>query len=161
MGSLERLTYLSTAPEHTRRLGEAIGAAARPGDVLLLDGPFGAGKTVMVQGLAAGLGIREDVTSPSFVLVHEHHGRLTLFHVDLYRLEGVLDAETIEELEEYVGGGGVCAIEWPGSLPPDLRANATELRFATIDDGTRSIELRTPSAVLADAARSAGMRDDR
>lgn len=158
MGSLERLTFVSRGPEQTRRLGEALGNAARAGDLLLLEGPFGAGKTVLVQGLATGLGIAQDVTSPSFVLVHEHRGRLPLFHVDLYRLEG-LDAETLEALEEYVGGGGVCAIEWPASLPPDLRANATVVRFAAPNDETRMIELRTPSSELAEAARSVGMRD--
>lgn len=156
MGPLAALTLISNAPDQTRRLGEALGRAAQAGDVLLLDGPFGAGKTVLVQGLAAGLGVTHEVTSPSFVMINEHHGRLTLFHVDLYRIEGRLDPETLEALDEYLSGDGVCAIEWPSLLPHGLRANASELRFVLVDDDTRRIEIRAASPRLADAARGAG-----
>ncbi len=152
------LLLTSRDPADTRRLGEALGAAAEPGDVLLLDGPFGAGKTVMVQGLAAGLGVAGHVGSPSFVMINEHRGRLPLFHVDLYRIEGRLDPETLEALEEYFGGDGVCAVEWPGLVPDNLRAGATQIAFVPGDETVRHIELRTPSARLAAAALAAGAR---
>ena len=147
---------LSRSPDETRRLGEALGRAAEPGDVLLLDGPFGAGKTVLVQGLAAGLGVVAYVSSPSFIMINEHRGRLPLFHIDLYRIEGRLDPETLDALEEYLRGDGLCAVEWPGLVPPDLRAGASELRFVPLDETTRELRIATPAARLADAAREAG-----
>ena len=79
--------------------------------MFLLEGPFGAGKTHLVQGLAAGLGVDSPVTSPSFILAQEHRGRLPLQHLDLFRLDS-LDAATLELLEEYFDGDGVCAVEW-------------------------------------------------
>lgn len=153
---MERLTLLAHTPDETRRLGEALGRAARPGDLLLLDGPFGAGKTVFVQGLAAGLDVQAYVSSPSFIMINEHHGRLSLFHVDLYRIEGQLDPETLDALEDYLGRDGVCAIEWPGLLPAPLRAGASEFRFAPKGESSREITVDTPSAHLALAARDAG-----
>ena len=152
---MARLTVRSESPEQTRRLGAALGRAARPGDVLLLDGPFGAGKTVLVQGLARGLDVPTPVGSPSFIMVNEHRGRLPLYHVDLYRLEGGLDPEMLETLEELTDSDGVCAIEWPGALPPPLRTDATLLRFVSADGTTREIGIDTSAAHLEAAARQA------
>jgi tRNA threonylcarbamoyladenosine biosynthesis protein TsaE len=150
---MARLTVRSESPEQTRRLGAALGRAARAGDVLLLDGPFGAGKTVLVQGLAHGLDVPTPVGSPSFIMVNEHRGRLPLYHVDLYRLETGLDPEMLDTLEELVDSGGVCAIEWPGALPPPLRTDATALRFVPSAGTTRDIEVDTSAAHLEAAAR--------
>lgn len=152
----ETITVRTTSVDETRRLGAALGAATQPGDVLLLDGEFGVGKTVFVQGLAAGLGVQEPVSSPSFVLMVQHRGRLPLYHVDLYRLDGRLDDEMLDALEDAEGAGGVCAIEWPGALPDDLRRQATLLRIATLDETTREITIESPSPRLIAAARSAG-----
>src|SRR5919205_1815498 len=102
------LHLTSASPEETVEIGRRLGAAAAAGDVFLLDGPFGAGKTHLVQGLAAGLGVEGVVTSPSFILANEYQGRLPLYHLDLFRLER-LDAATIETLEDYFYGEGVCA----------------------------------------------------
>ena len=112
----ERLTLLSRSPDQTRQLGQALGRVVQGGDVLLLDGPFGAGKTVLVQGVAAGLGVQGYVSSPSFIMINEHHGRLPLYHVDLYRMEHQLDAETLDALDEYLNGEGVCVV---AACPPD------------------------------------------
>src|SRR5919202_5627623 len=84
-----------------RALGWALGRAAERGDLFLLEGPFGAGKTTLVQGLAAGLEVGTPVSSPSFVIEHQHAGRLPLVHIDLYRLER-LDTEVLESLEEHL-----------------------------------------------------------
>jgi tRNA threonylcarbamoyladenosine biosynthesis protein TsaE len=97
-------------PEETQRLGQALGALAEPGDIILLAGVLGAGKTCLTQGLARGLGIRETTPSPTFVLMREFAGRLPLYHMDFYRLE----FNEIDDLglDDYLYGRGVCVIEW-------------------------------------------------
>ena len=136
-----------------RALGAAIGRVAHAGDRFLLEGPFGAGKTTFVQGLAAGLDVRTAVTSPSFVIENQYRGRLILYHVDLYRLERV-EPELWESLEEHLFGEGVTAVEWAERLPNELRAGATQLRFELRDDG-RSVVLSTDDERLAAAAAAA------
>ncbi len=141
---------------HMRALGAAVGRAAEAGDRLLLEGPFGAGKTTFVQGLAEGLGVEAAVSSPSFVLENQYRGRLTLYHVDLYRLER-LDPAFVEELEEHLFDVGVAAVEWPEHLPEELRTGATLVRFAVEDDRTRQVrvvgEPRLVRAAAAEARR--------
>lgn len=134
-----------------RRLGSALGRTAEAGDRLLLEGPFGAGKTTFVQGLARGLGVATLVGSPSFVIETQYRGRLTLYHIDLYRLERI-ERELLESLEEHLFGDGVAAVEWAERLPDDLRADATLLRFSAQADDLRSVELSTDHERLRDAA---------
>jgi tRNA threonylcarbamoyladenosine biosynthesis protein TsaE len=118
---------VSHSPDATRRLGRLLGRSLDAGDVVLLEGTLGAGKTVFAQGVAAGLGVEDPVTSPTFTLIHEHAGRVPLYHVDLYRLAespGPGEGEAADiGLEEYLGGDGVAVIEWggraPGLVPPD------------------------------------------
>lgn len=148
------LTVRSTSADDTRRIGQAIGEAAEPGDVLLLEGELGVGKTVLVQGIAAGLAVEDSVTSPSFVLMVQHRGRLPLYHVDLYRLDGRLDDEMLDALADAEESGGVCAIEWPEALPADLRIGTTSIRIVAIDDGTRELTMESPHERLPTAARS-------
>jgi tRNA threonylcarbamoyladenosine biosynthesis protein TsaE len=137
-------------PEQMRAVGRALGRAAQAGDRFLLEGPFGAGKTTFVQGLAKGLDIQSEVTSPSFVIETQYRGRLRLYHVDLYRLERIEPA-LIEELEEDLYGDGVTAVEWAERLPAGLREGATLLRFHVRDD-VRRIELTTTEERLLGAA---------
>lgn len=92
-------------------MGRYIGTLAQPGDVYLLSGNLGAGKTCLTQGIARGLGIEEYVMSPSFVIMREHHGRLPLYHIDLYRLESVEEAADLG-LDDYLYGKGVSVVEW-------------------------------------------------
>jgi tRNA threonylcarbamoyladenosine biosynthesis protein TsaE len=149
------LVVQTHSAEETRQIGRALGEAAYPGDILLLEGSFGVGKTVLVQGLAAGLGLVEAITSPSFVLMVEHLGRLPLYHVDLYRLDGHLDDELLDNLADYQEAGGVCAIEWPDALPPELRAGATTIRLSAPDETTREIAIKSPDERLVSAVRAA------
>jgi tRNA threonylcarbamoyladenosine biosynthesis protein TsaE len=108
-------TFRSHSETETRELGRTLALALAPGTVVLLVGDLGAGKTSFVKGLAAGLGIDPDtVSSPTFTLVHAYRGRLTLFHVDLYRLEGVEPEEL--GLEELAADEAVVAIEWAEKL---------------------------------------------
>lgn len=160
-----RVVLRSRSVEDTRRIGAALGAVAEPGDTFLLEGPFGVGKTVLVQGIAAGLGVFGPVASPSFVLMVEHPGRLPLFHVDLYRLDGHVDPEMLEALEDAEGAGGVCAIEWPDGLPASLRAGATRILLTAIDDdadgttaadpGVRDLTVESPHRRIVEAATAA------
>jgi tRNA threonylcarbamoyladenosine biosynthesis protein TsaE len=98
------------SPEETRRLGADLARSLRAGDVVLLRGDLGAGKSVLAHGLAEGLGISTWRGSPTFALVHEYAGEVPLFHVDLYRLQPI----EVEELglEEYTGGVGITVVEW-------------------------------------------------
>jgi tRNA threonylcarbamoyladenosine biosynthesis protein TsaE len=116
----------SASPEQTERLGAGLGPALKPGDVLLLSGPLGAGKTCFTAGLARGLGCTGRVRSPSFTLINEYEGRIPLVHLDLYRLEGT-EAEDLgldERLER-----AAMVVEWGERLPAHLRADALTLSF--------------------------------
>lgn len=138
-------SLITTSAAQTRALGAALGQAARPGDVLCLEGPLGVGKTVLVQGLADGLGAAEPATSPSFTLIHEHRGRLPLYHIDLYRISPAQVGDLF--IEEYLEGDGVVAIEWAERLPRGASDNYLDthlrLRIAYGDGDQR---LFTPEA---------------
>jgi len=134
---------ITRSQDETERFAEALAATRRPGDVLLLSGPLGAGKTAFVRGLARGLGIDPDeVSSPTFTLVHEYRGgRLRLFHVDLYRL-GTAGAEDLG-LDELGVDDGVLAIEWPDRLGHAFNG-AIAVEIAVVDDTTRQITVQRP-----------------
>ncbi len=118
-GSIEIITE---SPAGTRALGSAIGASAEPGDFIGLDGDLGAGKTVLVSGIAGGLGYDGPVTSPTFQLMREYHGgRLPLYHIDFYRINISGELAALD-LEEYALTG-VTAAEWCSRFP-----DATGLR---------------------------------
>jgi tRNA threonylcarbamoyladenosine biosynthesis protein TsaE len=131
-------------PDETFNLGKQIGAQLNGGEILLLNGPLGAGKTVFVKGLAAGLGIDpEEVTSPSFTLVNPYVGRLPLFHIDLYRLdEGAAAANAVDLEELLTDQGAVIVIEWAerlGSYP--LTANVWRIGISGDGEAPRRISI--------------------
>jgi tRNA threonylcarbamoyladenosine biosynthesis protein TsaE len=140
----ERATVETLSEEETRALGAQIGAAARPGDVLLLLGTFGVGKTTLVQGIARGMGIEDVVTSPSFVIANEYYGRLPLYHVDLYRVEQ-MDPTTLETLAEYFGSDGLCAVEWPASVPASLIEDAAQITLEVTGEQNRRLTYEGPA----------------
>jgi tRNA threonylcarbamoyladenosine biosynthesis protein TsaE len=109
-------------PEDTQKIGRCIGELAQAGDVILLTGNLGAGKTCLTQGIAWGLGIQEYTMSPSFVLVRELRGRLPLYHIDLYRLEKVEESVDLG-LDDYFYGRGLSVVEWADRamsiMPPE------------------------------------------
>ncbi|MFN2577438.1 MAG: tRNA (adenosine(37)-N6)-threonylcarbamoyltransferase complex ATPase subunit type 1 TsaE [Pyrinomonadaceae bacterium] len=106
--------FVSHNADETFALGERLGRKLGGGEIILLDGPLGAGKTMLVKGIGAALGIdREDVTSPSFTLVNPHYGRLLLYHIDLYRLdEGAAAAHAVDLDELLTDEKAVVIIEW-------------------------------------------------
>ena len=116
------INILSSSPEDTQQVGRAIGQAAQPGDICLLTGPLGAGKTCLTQGIAQGLEVEGYVRSPTFVLMTQYRGRLTLNHLDLYRISGAVEAWDLG-LDEQLFGDGLSVVEWadraPELFPPD------------------------------------------
>lgn len=103
----------------TFEFAKKIGENLKGGDVLCLDGDLGVGKTVFTKGVAAGLGIKDDVSSPTFTLIQEYYGgRLPLYHFDVYRIDGPWDMDDLG-YEEYFYGEGVCLVEW-GSMIKEL-----------------------------------------
>ena len=108
---MSELVINSPYPSHTFSLGEAIGRGAQPGDVFLLCGELGVGKTKLTQGIAKGLNIDGYIRSPTFALISTHYGRIPLYHCDLYRLELAEEAIDIG-LEEYLVADGISVIEW-------------------------------------------------
>ncbi|HLU34692.1 MAG TPA: tRNA (adenosine(37)-N6)-threonylcarbamoyltransferase complex ATPase subunit type 1 TsaE [Thermomicrobiales bacterium] len=130
------------SPEEMQRLGEMIAAGLGVGDVLMLHGDLGAGKTTLTQGIAAGLGVREPVQSPTFTLVREHRGReLTLYHLDLYRL---VDPDELESLgyEVYLDPpDGVSVIEWPERAGDWLPESFTVVRIDHLGGDRRRVTI--------------------
>jgi tRNA threonylcarbamoyladenosine biosynthesis protein TsaE len=139
--SVER--HRSNSESETRAIAARLASRLGPGDVLLLHGDLASGKTAFVRGLAAGLGVDPDqVTSPTFTLVHEYRGgRLPIVHVDLYRLDGI-DLDEIG-LDERLASAGVVAIEWAerltspgtGAIRIDLRDRGGDVREILIAEG--------------------------
>jgi tRNA threonylcarbamoyladenosine biosynthesis protein TsaE len=127
--------------DETLRFGERLSEGLRAGDVVALSGELGAGKTVLIKGIARGLGITQEVTSPTFTLVHEYGGgRVPLYHIDLYRLDNVEQAMAIG-IEEYLTGNGVTAIEWSEKIESLLPAGAIRIRLTALDENARRIEV--------------------
>ena len=135
----------SPSPARTRKLGSDLGRLAEAGDVILLTGDLGSGKTTLVQGISRGLGIREPARSPTFVLVSEHHGRLTLYHVDLYRVGGLEEALDAG-IEECVEGEGVCVVEWADRVPAIFPPEHLSIHLAMTGARTRRLEIRANGA---------------
>jgi tRNA threonylcarbamoyladenosine biosynthesis protein TsaE len=136
----EIFQYISNDEEETILLGEKIGELLEPGQIILLSGELGAGKTILVQGICNGLGVDEDVTSPTYTLINEYEGELTVYHMDLYRLEDEEDLYDVG-VEDYLDTEGIVLIEWPDLvydlLPPDF----VYIRLVVLDDNTRKITI--------------------
>ncbi len=134
----------SESPEATRTLAAALASVARPGDLIALHGDLGAGKTQFAKGFGAGLGVLATINSPSYVLLAEYQGRLPLFHLDLYRLEGAADASA----DVFAGGliderqaAGVTLVEWAERLGPALPIGRLDITFEGSGDGPRTIRV--------------------
>jgi tRNA threonylcarbamoyladenosine biosynthesis protein TsaE len=132
--------WISRSPEETRAFGEAVGRRLTGGEWLALEGNLGAGKTHLIQGIARGLGVTDPtVTSPTFVYVHEFHGRCPMAHVDLFRIERESDLFDLG-LFEYLDGPWVVAIEWADKAGGALPAERLTIRLAQQDETSRRIE---------------------
>ncbi|HUI07632.1 MAG TPA: tRNA (adenosine(37)-N6)-threonylcarbamoyltransferase complex ATPase subunit type 1 TsaE [Verrucomicrobiae bacterium] len=127
--------------EETIGFGERLATGLERGDVLALSGELGSGKTALIKGVARSLGISQEVTSPTFALIHEYvGGRLPLFHLDLYRLDSIRQALAIG-VEEYLNGDGVTVIEWAEKIEPLLPERARRVRIGLLGENARRIEV--------------------
>ena len=154
---------VSRSAEETLSIGAELGQRLQPGDALLLTGDLGAGKTTLTQGIALGLGVPERPRSPTFVMATEYHGRLPLYHLDLYRIEA-LDELGDLGLDEYLNGDGVTVVEWADRAPRAFPAHGLWIELVATGEESRDITvtftaLRNPALdewlKLAAGARSA------
>ncbi len=138
---MRTLAIHTVGEEETAALGRSLGGGAAVGDVILLSGELGTGKTCLVRGIAAGLGVVDCASSPSFVIVRQYRGRLTLYHMDFYRLERPEEVADLG-IEDYLYGDGVCAVEWAerGSGLMPVECLDVMLRYAS-KEGERDIVL--------------------
>jgi tRNA threonylcarbamoyladenosine biosynthesis protein TsaE len=130
----------TTSPQETQQLGKNIARICEPGDIILLQGTLGAGKTCLVQGMAEGLGIDGPVRSPTFILVNEHYGRHTLYHIDLYRLSSDVEIEALG-LDEYFQGDGITVVEWAERAPFLFSFNHLSIMLEDCGESKRRIVL--------------------
>jgi len=130
-------------PSETESVGAELAGALREGDVVLVRGELGAGKTTLVRGAARALGVTDPVTSPSFSIGHRYRARdeLTVSHIDLYRLAG-LDDEDPDLLADYLGVGRIAFIEWPPDSERELAQARVEVSLAHAGEDRRRIEVR-------------------
>jgi tRNA threonylcarbamoyladenosine biosynthesis protein TsaE len=132
-------TFESHSAAETIAFGQRLAGGLRPGDVVALHGELGAGKTCLVKGIARGLGVTQDVTSPTFTIVHEYRdGRLPLVHVDLYRLDTPQQAVTVG-IEDYFYDKAVTVIEWAEKIMPLLPPRAIHVRLEWRGENGRAI----------------------
>jgi tRNA threonylcarbamoyladenosine biosynthesis protein TsaE len=136
------------SPEETKEFGRSLAKDLAPGSVVALIGPLGSGKTVLVQGICSALGVKQAVTSPSFVIINEYPGKLNrspvwIYHFDLYRLENVEEFIKLG-YEEYFYGKGITLIEWAEKVKPFLPKKHWEVHLKIISENQRGIHLENP-----------------
>ena len=134
---------ISRSPEETVRIGAFLGKYLTNGSVIALSGELGSGKTCLTQGIGRGIQVPEDiyVTSPSYTLVNEYPGRLRLFHVDLYRIENVVELDEIG-LDEIMGCDDVTVIEWAEKMIDVLPKERLSISISMVDDQTRDLSFK-------------------
>lgn len=137
---MSNLVITTSDPARTQAVGEALGGLVEPGDVLLLTGDLGAGKTQLTKGLASGLGVSESVTSPTFNILLVHEGRIPLYHFDLYRLDS---ADQLEDLDYFatLEADGVCVVEWGDRFEQAAPLDGIVVAISIDGDSARTIRL--------------------
>lgn len=147
-------SIVATSPEETWRIGKRLGSRLRAGDTVCLYGDLGAGKTSFSYGIALGLEVKEKyITSPTFAFVNEYEGRVPFYHIDLYRLNGVEELESIG-FEEYPGSDGVTVIEWAERAEDELPEERLSVYLTCVDEHRREI------GFLGEGERYRGLIDE-
>ncbi len=134
------LTFTTKSPEETIALGQRIGSKLKKGDVLAMQGTLAAGKTTITKGIAQALGITDTITSPTFCLISEYYGKMPLYHMDVYRLEGGEDFVNLGT-DDMIYGDGVSIIEWSEKIMDELPSRTIIIRLTPQEDGSRLIEI--------------------
>lgn len=137
--------FLSASAEETRRIGVQLALELEPGDCLLLIGELGVGKTTFVQGVAQGLGVAERVRSPTFILMREYHGKVSLYHFDAYRIKSVEELREIG-FEDTVRAEGITVIEWGEKTAQLLPQGCWRIFIELLPDQRRRICIERPQA---------------
>ncbi|WP_077296856.1 tRNA (adenosine(37)-N6)-threonylcarbamoyltransferase complex ATPase subunit type 1 TsaE [Virgibacillus pantothenticus] len=122
--------------ETTIHLGENLAMLLNPGDVVTLEGDLGTGKTTFTKGIAAGLGVKRNVSSPTFTIIKEYEGEIPFYHMDVYRLE---NSEEDIGFDEYFNGEGITVVEWPQFIGSFLPEKYLEVKLTAIDEKSRKI----------------------
>jgi tRNA threonylcarbamoyladenosine biosynthesis protein TsaE len=134
------VSFRSESAAETEALGERIAAGLGPGDVVLVSGELGAGKTTLIRGVSRALGVTDQVTSPTFTIGHRYRGRIPVSHLDLYRLEG-LDREDPGLLDDYLDQGSVVLIEWPENAVASLERVRAQVTIRHAGGDEREVEI--------------------
>ncbi|MDY6967938.1 MAG: tRNA (adenosine(37)-N6)-threonylcarbamoyltransferase complex ATPase subunit type 1 TsaE [Spirochaetota bacterium] len=134
---------ITNSVEETLQWGEELGKSSIMGDVFALNGELGVGKTVVAKGIAKGLGINEEITSPSFVLLEIYPNKLPLYHFDLYRIDSEIEFDRLN-FEEYWRGDGISVIEWAEKADIRLPENSIKIKIEWLDSDKRRIEIEYP-----------------
>lgn len=141
---MNNLKLITHSPEQTYELGRTVGKIAQAGDIFLLVGELGAGKTCLTQGIAWGLGIEEYTLSPTFVIMRELYGRLPLYHIDLYRLDDIAEIAALG-LDDYLNGNGVCVVEWAEKGLSIMPVEHLMVEIGHLGDTERNFQLKAGS----------------
>lgn len=134
------MEFVTHSEEETVLLGKKLGEKLKKSDVVALDGTLAAGKTYFTKGIALGLKIQEEITSPTFTVISEYLGRLPLYHMDIYRLAGEEDFLNIGA-EDMLYGNGVCVIEWSEKIREILPKNTISVKISINSNNSRSISI--------------------
>lgn len=134
------LTFTTKNPEETIELGRKIGRLLKKGDIIAMQGTLAAGKTTITKGIAESLGVLDTITSPTFCLISEYEGKMPLYHMDVYRLEGTDDFENLGT-DDMLYGDGVSIIEWSEKIMDALPKKTIILKLEPQDDGSRIISI--------------------
>ncbi len=134
------LTFTTKSQEETIALGQKIGSKLKKGDIIAMQGTLAAGKTTITKGIAQALGITDTITSPTFCLISEYYGKMPLYHMDVYRLEGSEDFINLGT-DDMLYGDGVSIIEWSEKIMDELPKTTIILKITPQDDGSRLIEI--------------------
>ncbi len=141
------LKFITHTPEETIELGKKIGSKLKKGDVIAMQGTLAAGKTTITKGIAQALGISDTITSPTFCLISEYYGKMPLYHMDVYRLEGGEDFVNLGT-DDMIYGDGVSIIEWSEKIMDELPKRTIILKITPNEDGSRLIEITNWDVVL-------------
>ena len=134
------LKFITHTSEETIELGKKIGSKLKKGDVIAMQGTLAAGKTTITKGIAQALGISDTITSPTFCLISEYYGKMPLYHMDVYRLEGGEDFVNLGT-DDMIYGDGVSIIEWSEKIMDELPKRTIILKITPNEDGSRLIEI--------------------